>query len=146
MKIESIKTESTKINTFDIRNDKAFWLTCLPSLLSIRLSHLFSIIPASSCYHLYMWAAVASRVAHYLPSREVWLQVFSYLYTKDLVVLSHRCKHLHDIAEDVRKQRQDFNRLLANFLKDIDRFRLLMKHTGTSFLQERHSQTYTTTL
>ena len=61
---------------------------------------------------------------------EIWLHVFSYLYTRDLVILSHCCKRLYDIAEDVRKQRQDLHRLLAPFVKDVDRFRLLMMHTG----------------
>jgi hypothetical protein len=61
---------------------------------------------------------------------EIWPHVFSYLYTRDLVILSHCCKRLYDIAEDVLKQRQDLHRLLATFVKDVDRFRLLMMHTG----------------
>jgi hypothetical protein len=44
--------------------------------------------------------------------------------------LSHCCKRLYDIAEDIRKQRQDLHRLLAPFVNDIDKFRLLMIHTG----------------
>ena len=71
---------------------------------------------------------------------EIWLHVFSYL-DRDLVILLHCCKHLYDIAEDVRKHRQDLHRLLATFVKDVDRFQLLMMHTGagniaTSFFAE----------
>ena len=61
---------------------------------------------------------------------EIWLEIFSYLCTRDLINLSHCCKHLYDIAEDVRSQRQDINRLLANFVKDVNGFRLTMKRTG----------------
>jgi|HubBroStandDraft_1064217.scaffolds.fasta_scaffold14913_3 hypothetical protein len=62
---------------------------------------------------------------------EIWLHIFSYLYTRDLVILSHCCKRLYDIAEDIRKQRQDLHLLLATFVTctDVDRFRLLMMHT-----------------
>ena len=61
---------------------------------------------------------------------EIWMQIFSYLYTRDIVILSHCCRHFCYIAEDIRAQRQDINRLLADFVKDVEGFRLLMKQTG----------------
>jgi hypothetical protein len=43
---------------------------------------------------------------------------------------SRACRHLRHIAEDIRTQRQDINRLLADFVKDVNGFRLFMKRTG----------------
>ena len=51
-------------------------------------------------------------------------------YTRDIVILSHCCRHFRYIAKDIRAQRQDINRLLADFVKDVEGFRLFMKQTG----------------
>ena len=61
---------------------------------------------------------------------EIWLEILSYLCTRDPIILSHCCKRLYNMAEDVRSQRQDINGLLANFVKDVNGFRLSMKRTG----------------
>jgi F-box domain len=61
---------------------------------------------------------------------EIWLRVLTFLFTRDIIVLSHTCKHLYAIAEDVRQKRQDIHRLLSKFVDDDDGFRQLMKKMG----------------
>jgi hypothetical protein len=68
---------------------------------------------------------------HDVASIDIWLQVLiTFLCTRDVILLSHTCKHLHTIAEDVRQKRQDIHRLLSNFIDDVDGFRRLMKKMG----------------
>jgi hypothetical protein len=63
---------------------------------------------------------------------EIWLQIFSYLCTRDIVILSRCCRHLRHIAEDIRTQRQDINKLLADFVKDVVGSRAMIACFGSS--------------
>jgi hypothetical protein len=62
---------------------------------------------------------------------EIWVQVITFLCTRDVVVLSHSCKYLYTMAELVRRKRQDIQLLLSTFVEDVEGFRRLMRKTGS---------------
>ena len=62
---------------------------------------------------------------------EIWLLILRSLSTRDLVFLSLTCKLLKAIAENERMRRQDINRLFSKVVNNVDRFRHLMRTTGS---------------
>jgi hypothetical protein len=74
---------------------------------------------------------------------EIWLQVMTLLCTRDLIFLSRTCKHLHAMAEEVRKRRQDIQLLLSMFVGDIEGFRRLMQKTGAIIVGETATAFFT---
>ena len=70
-------------------------------------------------------------------------QVIAFLCTRDVVLLSHTCKHLHSIADDVRGRRQNVQRLLSIFVNDVDGFLRLMRNTGAIIIGESAAAFFT---
>ena len=62
---------------------------------------------------------------------EIWLLILRSLSTRDLVFLSLTCKLLKAIAENERMRRQDIDRLFSKVVNNVDRFRHLMRTTGS---------------
>jgi hypothetical protein len=61
---------------------------------------------------------------------EMWLNVFSYLSTVDIIHLSLSCSYLYTIAGDEKKKRLDVNKFLSTFIGDVETFRHLMRITN----------------
>jgi hypothetical protein len=74
---------------------------------------------------------------------EIWLQVITFLCTRDVIILSQSCKYLHGVAEHVRKRRQDVDQLLPTFVDDVDGFRRLMQKTGGILVGEIATAVFT---
>ena len=60
---------------------------------------------------------------------EIWLAVIAFLCARDVIPLSHTCKYLYSMAEEVgeRRQRLGIQQFLSTFINDVDGFRRLMQ-------------------
>ena len=62
---------------------------------------------------------------------EIWLIVMEFVSTRDLVFLSLTCRSLKIIAGDEIAKRQDISKLLSRYVTDVDKFRSVMRATGS---------------
>ena len=76
---------------------------------------------------------------------EIWWEVMVFLCTRDIILLSHTCKYLYDVGKEARKKRQNIQRFLSTFVKDVDRFRRLMRRTGGILVGETATAFFTGT-
>src|SRR5467141_3930714 len=74
---------------------------------------------------------------------EIWLEVIAFLCTRDIILLSHTCKYLYSVAEEIRKRRQNIQQFLSTFVKDVDGFRRLMRRTGGILVGETATAFFT---
>jgi hypothetical protein len=74
---------------------------------------------------------------------EIWWEVIAFLCTRDIILLSHTCKYLYDVGEEARKKRQNIQRFLSTFIKDVDGFRRLMRRTGGILVGETATAFFT---
>jgi F-box domain len=74
---------------------------------------------------------------------EIWLEVMAFLCTRDVIILSHTCKNLYNIADGVRQKRQHIQQFLSTFVDDVDGFRHLMQKTGAIIIGESAAAFFT---
>jgi hypothetical protein len=72
---------------------------------------------------------------------EIWLQVTTFLCTRDVILLSHL--QISICYGGTRKKRQDIQQFLSTFVENSDGFRRLMQKTGGIIVGEMATAFFT---